>query len=152
MMNSKLCPCGSGLGYPDCCRRCHQGEPAAAPEALMRSRYSAFVLGLTEYLQDTWHSSTRPKTLGLSGSPQWTSLQVLSASAQGNKGQVHFRAIYQAGSGWGYLEEISNFIRESGRWYYLAGKTQEGELKPGRNDKCPCGSGRKFKACCAGLR
>ena len=46
------------------------------------------------------------------------------------------------------LEEASRFVQEEGRWYYLNGNTSEGPLKPGRNDPCPCGSGRKYKACC----
>ncbi|MEC9085421.1 MAG: SEC-C metal-binding domain-containing protein, partial [Pseudomonadota bacterium] len=50
--------------------------------------------------------------------------------------------------GWGYLEERSDFSKENGRWFYREGETREGVLKPGRNDPCPCGSGRKFKACC----
>lgn len=142
------CHCGSGLAYSECCGPLHQGTPAAHPEALMRSRYSAFVLGLGDYLLQTWHPSTRPTELKLEGSPQWSSLQVLSAGTRGDAGQVHFRATYRSGKGWGYLEEVSDFSKEAGRWYYRAGNPREGELKPGRNDRCPCGSGRKYKACC----
>ena len=114
----------------------------------MRSRYSAFVLQLADYLRATWHPQTRPASLDMKGSPQWTSLQVLDAGHTGEQGNVHFRAIYRAGSGWGYLEEHSDFLLEDGRWYYLSGDPSEGGLKPGRNDRCPCGSGRKFKVCC----
>lgn len=114
----------------------------------MRSRYSAFVLNLAGYLLQTWHSSTRPTQLDLCDQPKWKSLQVLNANQEDDMGQVHFRAIYQTDNEWGYLEEASDFVRENGSWYYLAGKTREGQLKPGRNDKCPCGSGRKFKVCC----
>ncbi len=142
------CPCGRPQPYGRCCLPLHQGEPAPSPEALMRSRYSAFVLGLTDYLLQTWHPSTRPATLALDGSPDWCSLQVLSASQQGDQGQVHFRAIYRAGTGFGYLEENSDFVREQGHWFYVAGATKEAELRPGRNDRCPCGSGKKYKACC----
>jgi SEC-C motif-containing protein len=142
------CPCGSRQSYGRCCESYHQGAAAPTPEALMRSRYSAFVLNLPDYLQLTWHPSTRPKTLQLENSPQWTSLQVLASGHKGATGTVHFRALYKAGSGWGYLEEASDFVKEAGRWYYVAGTTTEGVLKPGRNDKCPCGSGCKYKACC----
>lgn len=114
----------------------------------MRSRYAAFVLGLSGYLLATWHAKTRPDELDLEGSPAWTMLQILSSGEQGDKGQVHFRAIYRTGNGWGYLEEVSELCREGGRWYYLSGNTSEGALKPGRNEPCPCGSGRKYKACC----
>lgn len=144
----QLCPCGSHALYQACCQPFHKGAGAPTPEALMRSRYTAFVLGDSEYLLSTWHPDTRPKELGLDGSPDWVSLQVLSANDRGDLGQVHFRAVYLLAPGWGYLEEESDFRKLDERWFYLAGKTTEGRLKPGRNDPCPCGSGRKHKACC----
>jgi len=142
------CPCGSGLSYAACCQPLHQGGAAASPEALMRSRYCAFVLRLDDYLLRSWHPSIRPAQLDLQDSPDWKALQVLQAREQVDAGQVHFRAIYRADRDWGFLEEESGFVREAGHWYYLSGSTREGVLKPGRNDPCPCGSGRKFKACC----
>ncbi|MEE2762741.1 MAG: YchJ family protein [Pseudomonadota bacterium] len=142
------CPCGSGQTYPTCCQRFHLGEPAPTPEALMRSRYSAFVHGLVDYLQQTWHPNTRSADLSLDDSPAWTSLTILDSGQQGDSGQVQFRAVCRLGTGWGFLEERSAFVREQGRWYYLSGDTREGTLKPGRNDPCPCGSGRKYKVCC----
>lgn len=114
----------------------------------MRSRFSAFVLKLTDYLKSTWHSTTRPLQVDLTDSPGWTSLQILSSGESADEGKVHFRAIYRAGGGWGCLEEKSAFVREDGRWYYVSGDTREGGFKPGRNDPCPCGSGKKHKACC----
>ena len=144
---AESCPCGSGAPYRDCCQPCHLGEAAATPEALMRSRYSAFCLGLGDYLLASWHPSTRPRHLDLAGSPRWVALELYSASESGDRGSVHFRAIHRTRDDWAYLEEQSDFLREAGRWYYLAGKTRQGRLKPGRNDPCPCGSGRKVKAC-----
>lgn len=153
---SQPCPCGSERPYRACCQPWHQGQPAPTPETLMRSRYTAFVLGLTDYLRETWHPTTRPAELALDDSPVWVSLQILSANDgchkgsdnAKDKGQVHFRAIYRAGAGFGYLEENSDFTFEQGRWFYVAGDTREGTLKPGRNEPCPCGSGKKYKACC----
>ncbi|MCK0106543.1 YchJ family metal-binding protein [Marinobacter sp. S0848L] len=142
------CPCGSGADYSRCCQPWLLGQPAPTPEALMRSRYTAFVKHNVEYLLATWHSATRPSELELEGSPAWTSLNIIEASEKSDRGTVHFRALYRTGSGWGYLEEQSDFVREEGRWFYLSGTTSEGQLKPGRNDVCPCGSGRKFKVCC----
>lgn len=146
---SQNCPCGSKHSYRECCQRWHLGSPAPTPEALMRSRYSAFVLGLAEYLRDTWHASTRPADLALDDSPEWLGLQVLASEMLADTGRVHFRAIYRVGSGFGYLEENSDFVREQERWFYVTGDTREGSLKPGRNEPCPCGSGKKYKACCA---
>lgn len=148
IVNPINCPCGSNRPYLDCCLPLHQGTAAETPEALMRSRYCAFVKKLPNYLLDTWHPSTRPKQLDLTDSPDWVSLEVLQSDEQGDKGHVHFRAVYRADNGWGYLEEHSSFVREAGGWYYVQGETRDGAFKPGRNDPCPCGSGRKFKQCC----
>ncbi|WP_275667844.1 YchJ family protein [Marinobacter salexigens] len=142
------CPCESQSSYADCCLRYHQGAIAPTPEALMRSRFTAFFLKLPDYLRASWHVSSRPATLDLNDSPDWASLRILDSKETGDTGQVHFQAIYRMESGWGYLQENSEFVREDGRWYYLKGQPEEGILKPGRNEPCPCGSGRKFKACC----
>ena len=142
------CPCGSGKAYQLCCQPCHAGAAADTPKALMRSRFSAFVVKDADYLLATWHPDTRPATLQLDDSPDWVGLQVLSSGEQEGRGQVHFRAVYRLPDGFGYLEEASDFVREDGRWFYLSGQTREVRLDPGRNEPCPCGSGRKFKACC----
>ncbi|KAA0013623.1 YchJ family protein [Billgrantia pellis] len=143
------CPCGSGMRLASCCGPFHGGEPAPTPETLMRSRYSAFALGLHDYLRDTWHPSTRPTALDLDASSRWVRLEVLDHGQDGNKGRVHFRATFREGKRWGVLEESSRFVYEAGRWVYLDGTPSVTRLKPGRNDACPCGSGRKFKSCCA---
>lgn len=114
----------------------------------MRSRFSAFVQNKVEYLLATWHPSTRPTSLDLTDSPHWVGLSVLSSGASGDRGTVHFRAYYRAGEQWRFLEERSDFVQESGHWFYVSGKTQDKSFKPGRNDSCLCGSGRKFKRCC----
>ncbi|MFW3613376.1 YchJ family protein [Billgrantia antri] len=142
------CPCGSLLPLAACCGRFHAGEPAPTPEALMRSRYSAFALGLHDYLRGTWHESTRPATLDLDDGTRWVRLEVLDHGQDGERGRVHFRATFHEGRRWSVLEENSRFVREAGRWYYLDGTPGVTRLKPGRNDPCPCGSGRKFKGCC----
>lgn len=147
MPSTDLCPCGSQKTYGNCCQLAHQGQAVSTPEAMMRSRYSAFVLGLRDYLLASWHRTSRPADLNPGDSPEWLSLHVLSSDVQGAKGKVHFRAIYRLGDGFGFLEEASDFLQEDGRWYYLTGDPREGKLNPGRNDPCPCGSGRKYKAC-----
>lgn len=142
------CPCGSTDPYKTCCAPLHNGGRADSPEALMRSRFTAFKLGLSDYLLQTWHATTRPAPLNLDESPDWQSLEVLGSSQSGDTGTVHFRAIFCESGQWGYLEENSDFVREDGRWFYLTGQPEQGHFKPGRNDRCPCGSGRKFKSCC----
>lgn len=151
-MDGKPCPCGSGSALAACCGRYHRGEAAPHPEALMRSRYSAFALDLTEYLLSTWHTSTCPQHLEPDGATRWVRLEVLDASGEGEdgsaRGRVHFRATFREGRRWAVLEENSRFVQEAGRWVYLDGSPSVARLKPGRNDPCPCGSGGKFKGCC----
>ncbi|MBE0506544.1 MAG: SEC-C domain-containing protein [Marinospirillum sp.] len=118
---AKPCPCGSGKNYQQCCQPLHQGEVARTPEQLMRSRYAAYVLQRADYLQDTWHPDTRPKTLNLTDNPDWQQLEVLSSSQQGTRGQVHFKAWYTTPRGLECLEEQSGFIKQKGRWYYHSG-------------------------------
>ncbi|MCU1437526.1 MAG: motif domain protein, partial [Naasia sp.] len=65
------CPCGSGQPYAECCEPLHLGAAAATAEALMRSRYSAFALGLPDYVRSTWHPSTRPGSLDLDDDSTW---------------------------------------------------------------------------------
>lgn len=90
----------------------------------MRSRYSAFVLGLESYLLTSWHPSTRPAELDVSTPPQpkWIGLKVLDKAMQdAEHGTVHFLARCRVGGKAERLEENSRFVRENGRWYYLDG-------------------------------
>lgn len=121
-MPENACPCGSDRNYDDCCQPFHLGEHwPDSVEALMRSRYSAFVLADAEYLLESWYPSTAPDDLDLSDNPEWVQLQILSAHSDGDHGQVHFRAFYREGKQLEYLEERSEFRRWQGRWLYLRG-------------------------------
>ncbi|MFP1683831.1 YchJ family protein [Alloalcanivorax sp. C16-1] len=146
---SDACPCGADLPYEDCCAPLHRGEPALTPEALMRSRYSAFVRNDTTYVARSWHPDTRPTGLMLDDGDHWLELRVLDSDSDGDRGRVHFRALRRRGKGFSVLEEHSRFVREDGHWFYVDGDSKVSNLKPGRNEPCPCGSGKKFKKCCA---
>lgn len=143
------CPCQSGRPYEHCCGQYHRGEPAPTPEALMRARYSAYARDDAAYVKTSWHPDTRPTTLDLTGGDHWLGLEIISSGEDGDRGWVHFRATCREHTGFVMLEEHSRFIREDGQWFYQDGETAVTPLKPGRNDPCPCGSGRKFKKCCA---
>jgi len=121
---STPCPCGSSR-YIDCCKPLHDGEAAATAEALMRSRYSAYVLGLEDYLLATWHSSTRPQALGLaarSPAPTWLGLSVKEHRPEGDRATVEFVARSRVGGGSAQRQhELSRFVREDGRWFYVDG-------------------------------
>ncbi|MEX1220531.1 MAG: YchJ family metal-binding protein [Idiomarina sp.] len=123
MNQTDPCPCGSEQDYQSCCAPYHEQRTRPdTPEALMRSRYSAFYLQLTDYLLSTWHASTRPAQLDLSDAPQWVKLQVISASQKENKGSVHFRAFYKQAGDLQFMEEKSAFVQEQGQWFYLQGR------------------------------
>ena len=122
------CPCGKPLAYEDCCGRYHAGTPAPDAEALMRSRYSAYVLGLEPYLLSTWHPTTRPDSLGLTTdpAPKWLGLEVKRHEPTGpDSAIVEFVARYKVGGRAHRLHESSRFVREDGRWFYVDGDLKE---------------------------
>lgn len=121
------CPCGNPTGYPHCCGPLHAGGAAATTEALLRSRYSAYVMQREDYLLATWHATTRPKTLALAAqrpAPTWLGLdirrrQVIDAEHE----TVEFVARYRLGGGSAQRQhESSRFVRDGGQWFYLDGE------------------------------
>jgi len=127
------CHCGSGKLYADCCGRLHSGaKNAVTAEALMRSRYSAYVLHLEEYLHATWHPDTRPRELDLTADDtKWLGLEVKKHALQDdNHATVEFVARYRVAGKGHRLHELSCFVREDGRWYYV-----DGDMKGERADR-----------------
>ena len=119
------CPCASGEELPNCCGRYLSGE-AAAPtaEALMRSRYSAFALGESDYLLSTWHPQTRPSRVRLDPEQKWIGLSIKGREAGlvGDEcGVVEFVARFKVAGKGHRLHERSRFENIDGRWYYLDG-------------------------------
>lgn len=128
MTTARPCPCGAlpALPLADCCGRYHAGPLhllAPTAEALMRSRYSAYVLDLTDYLSATWHASTRPAVFepnppGL----KWLGLEVRQHALQdAHHASVEFVARSKLGGRAQRLHETSRFVREDGRWFYVDG-------------------------------
>lgn len=118
-----ICPCDTGKPYDACCGRFHGGRPAPTAVALMRSRYSAFALGLSDYLLDTWHPSTRPEAMSLDPDTTWTALRIdaqTAGKAWDAEGTVTFTADYRSPEGSAQLREVSRFLFDE-RWYYLDG-------------------------------
>ncbi|MCX4910034.1 YchJ family protein [Streptomyces sp. NBC_00878] len=113
------CPCGLAETYERCCGRFHGGEGTApTAEALMRSRYCAFVKRDEAYLLRTWHPRTRPARVEFDPGMRWTGLEILGTgegTAFHSTGTVTFRASYAGGS----LHERSRFERVGGAWVYL---------------------------------
>jgi len=159
-MQSMKCPCQSGESYPKCCEPFIAGK-ISAPTALtlMRSRYTAYTQENRDYLVATWHPETAPLDLNFDGSTvRWDSLSILSQSAglkDDNEGYVEFEAYFHAGNQTSRMRENSHFKKLDGCWFYLDGevdrspnRTVATDAKVGRNEPCPCGSGKKFKKCC----
>jgi SEC-C motif-containing protein len=119
------CPCGQALPYESCCGRWHAGAlmgRAPDAEALMRSRYSAFVLQRADYLLATWHASTRPPTLEFEPGLRWLGLQVRRHQVVDDQhALVEFVARSKLGGRAHRLHETSHFVNEDGRWYYVDG-------------------------------
>ena len=127
-MSAAICPCGSGCTLAACCGRFHAGEAAPDAETLMRSRYSAYVLGLEEYLLATWHPATRPAALDLDAVPrtQWIGLTVKAHTPlDATHATVEFIARYKLNGRAFRLHETSRFERVDGRWLYLDGEIRE---------------------------
>ncbi len=166
-----VCPCGLPQPYQVCCEPIHLNHAKATkPEQLMRARYAAHVLGLVDFVVDTYHPScdaeSQREGIAQSIDSHWIKLDVLKAESgsHADEGFVTFSAYFEEDSTEYCMTEKSRFVRESGLWYYIDGTFPEQEpekleidprlsepvssLKIGRNDPCLCGSGKKYKKCC----
>lgn len=125
-LKTRPCPCGAP-DYAACCGRYHDGASAPDAASLMRSRYSAYALKLEGYLRATWHESTRPASLDLAAdTTKWIGLAVMQQQCQvENHATVEFVARYKIGGRAGRLHELSRFVCENGRWYYVDGEFKE---------------------------
>ena len=134
---STPCPCGSGASYAECCGRYHAGMSAPTAAALMRSRYSAYVLGNLDYLRATWHPDTCPADLDADPALRWIGLDI-RACERGTEGDsdgtVEFVARYKVNGRAGRLHEVSRFVQEQGRWRYVDGDIAP-EPEPRRKGK-----------------
>lgn len=157
------CPCASGQEYEACCGAIITAKRAApTAEALMRSRYSAFVKGEIDYLRESLHPESRRdydpvSTRQWAEQAEWEKLEVINTTGGGtddHEGAIEFITTYRQKGARIAHHELAHFNRLQGRWYYTDGKlvspgTVRNEIpKVGRNDPCPCGSGKKYKKCC----
>ncbi len=163
-----VCPCGSSKNYDECCGPYHTGQakPPTA-EALMRSRYAAFVRADIDYIQNTLAPESRGDfdengVREWATKSKWRGLEIKKTEKGGENdstGVVEFIARYSVGGQSFDHHEISDFRKEAttGQWFFVDGRTveplerttvvREGP-KVGRNDPCTCGSGKKYKKCC----
>ena len=158
-----VCCCGSGSEFEQCCGAILSGTAKAeSAEALMRARYAAFVTGEIDFLHQSLHPDHRQDhdvqaTRRWAQSAQWLGLSVVGVEAGGHdddSGTVEFIATYKEGGVVKPHHEVSRFSKQDGEWYYVDGKlvvpktATRDQPKVGRNDPCPCGSGKKYKKCC----
>jgi SEC-C motif domain protein len=124
----KKCPCHSNLSYGTCCLPFHQGKSAPDAKTLMRSRYSAYALNLTQYIIDTTHpqnpsyehnqSKWKKELANFSRYTRFTSLEILDFTETKNEAFVTFKAgLEQMGSDASFIEK-SRFLNENGKWLY----------------------------------
>ena len=122
------CPCGrttpkgQALSWGTGCGPHHANQNAPDAESLMRSRYSAFVLGDVPYLLSTWHSSQRPAELTLEAGAKWLGLEIKQHHVTGaDSAEVEFVARFRLGGKAVRQHERSRFVREESRWFYVEG-------------------------------
>ncbi len=152
------CPCGSGQLFEACCEPIHLGtRVAATAEQLMRARFTAHVVRDYRFLHETHRPTAGRPYVAEEGEPAvtWTRLVVHSheGGSTPDKAFVDFSAYGIEEEVEKVLHEKAEFVRVDGRWLYnrearLGPAPYKALPKVGRNDPCPCGSGRKYKQCC----
>ena len=157
------CPCGNTAELADCCEPYVKGErPAPTAEALMRSRYSSYSMEAVEYIAESHLPETRDE-VDQEAAKQWAEqaewmgldiLDTVDGQEGDSEGIVEFRAKFKLQGVDQVHHERSTFKKVEDKWYYVDGEmvkakpiVREG-AKVGRNEPCPCGSGKKFKRCC----
>lgn len=152
-MSESNCPCGLEM-YASCCQPLHLGQmKAQSAEQLMRSRYSAFAKHEIDYIVKTT-ALGQQQALDVaaiadwSKSNQWLKLKIVQAKEKidKNHAQVEFKAHYHDGKQAQVHHEVSHFVRHDGAWYFLDPTT---DMQITMKQPCICGSGKKFKQCCA---
>jgi len=163
MKKDDLCPCASGKTYGECCEPILSGaRPAATAAEMMRARYSAYAVNNVDFLFESSGPEVRKDfdrdaSAKWAAGAQWQGLEVLSADqgeANDDYGTVSFIARYSVNDQKCEHRETSTFRKIDGQWRFIDGQVDTGEPwrreqpKVGRNDPCPCGSGKKYKKCC----
>ena len=163
MKNEEDCPCKSGKQFGECCGPILAGTAKAeTAEQLMRARYSSYVTGKVEFLKTSATKAVQAEfdeksSRAWSAAAKWHGLEIIrteKGQRDDTTGVVEFRALYTANGEFCNHHEVSTFVKEEDGWKFedggLVGETPivREEPKIGRNDPCPCGSGKKYKKCC----
>jgi SEC-C motif-containing protein len=156
------CPCGSGALFANCCEQIINGErESQTAEELMRARYSAFATGAIDFIVASTHSHARreleiKEIREWSEESTWRGLQIIDTKLiDDDHASVSFEAQFTQGGADQNHREKALFEREGGQWRFLTGTELKNPTvryetpRTGRNEPCPCGSGKKYKKCCA---
>ena len=152
-----LCPCCSNIPFSECCKPIIDGKiPAKSPEALMRSRYTAYAIKNADYIYQTYAELPRQQQSVAeiktwADSTNWIKLEINNVDRTSTPETVTFTAHYLQKDQYCQLSERSYFIKEDEQWRYSDGDIicHQEIKRVKRNDLCPCGSQKKFKKCCA---
>lgn len=156
------CPCGSGPELEACCGPVLAGSPPATAEGLMRARYVAYTLGKIDFLLGSMSTEARVEfdpieAQGIADGARWDGLEILATRLGGpedDTGEVDYVARFRYKGQKRVHHERARFARtDQGHWQVVGGETNPRSDprqvdKVGRNDPCPCGSGKKYKKCC----
>jgi SEC-C motif domain protein len=157
------CPCGSDKPYDKCCQPVIQDSVSAATaEELMRARYSAFVKTEIDFLYNTVSPAQQSDfsyedATDWSENSEWQGLEIIDTVDGGpddDKGTVEFIASFKQDDEEIRHHELASFEKIDGKWIFMDGivpkpkQVRRETPKVGRNEPCPCGSGKKFKKCC----
>lgn len=158
-MNS--CPCGSENDYAACCEPIITGKNTAeTAEQMMRARYSAHVKVDVDFIYESTHPDHREGydhkgTKDWAEKAEWLGLEIVGTTAGGaddDEGEVEFIARFLDKDGTRTHHERGQFKRKKEQWLFTEGNMVKSQpvsvTKIGRNDPCPCGSGKKYKKCC----
>ena len=163
MKHEEKWPCNSGKAYGECCGPILDGAvKAETAEALMRARSCAYVTEHIAFLKTSATKAVQDEfdeqaSTAWSRAASWHSLEIIRTEKGGKDdttGVVEFRATYTANGEFCNHHEVSTFVKEADGWKFEDGElvgekpTTREEPKIGRNDPCPCGSGKKYKKCC----
>ena len=164
MSNANLvCPCGSNKPYSECCEPIIKGTCLAqTAEALMRARYAAYEKHEIDFIVDTCEVTGSERDIDRNATKIWseesdwhglTIIRTEKGGPEDTEGIVEFEAVYTRKGLRDIHHEVGLFKKIDGKWLYSSGAlkpmtiVREGR-KIGRNEPCPCGSGKKYKVCC----
>jgi SEC-C motif-containing protein len=164
MQDSQTCPCGSNNPFEQCCGPVIEGQKQASTASeLLRSRYTAYVRTQIDYLKQTLHPDKQAEfdekgARKWSTESDWRGLTILNTVEGGpndEKGEVEFVASFIQDAHTVRHHEKAQFEKKDGVWYFVDGQGVASDKplrretpKVGRNEPCPCGSGKKYKKCC----